>query len=48
LADGSGTEVADFHYDSFGNLLSSTGVEGDREALAGGDFRFQGQLFSNS
>ena len=43
LADGSGAEIADFRYDSFGNLRSSTGIEGDRELEAGGDFRFQGQ-----
>ena len=48
LADGSGAEVADFHYDSFGNLRSSTGVEGDREELAGGDFRFQGQWLESN
>ncbi len=47
LADVSGIEVADFRYDSFGNLRSSTGVEGDREELAGGDFRFQGQWLSS-
>ena len=48
LADGSGAEVADFRYDSFGNLRSSTGIEGDREALAGGDFRFQGQWLEST
>ena len=48
LADGSGAEVADFRYDSFGNLRSSTGVEGDREELAGGDFRFQGQWLEST
>ena len=48
LADGSGIEVADFRYDSFGNLRSSTGIEGDREELAGGDFRFQGQWLEST
>ena len=48
LADGLGVEVADFRYDSFGNLRSSTGVEGVREALAGGDFRFQGQWLEST
>lgn len=48
LADGSGVEVADFRYDSFGNLRSSTGIEGDREADAGGDFRFQGQWLEST
>ncbi|MEL7409690.1 MAG: RHS repeat-associated core domain-containing protein [Cyanobacteria bacterium J06558_2] len=48
LADGSGVEVADFRYDSFGNLRSSTGVEGDRELEAGGDFRFQGQWLEST
>jgi RHS repeat-associated protein len=40
LADGAGAEVADFRYDSFGNLRGSSGsiIDG-----AGGDFRFQGQ-----
>ena len=48
LITGSGAEVADFRYDSFGNLRSSTGVEGDREELAGGDFRFQGQWLEST
>ncbi|MEC5032982.1 MAG: RHS repeat-associated core domain-containing protein [Oscillatoria sp. PMC 1051.18] len=39
LADGEGQEVADFDYDSFGNLRSGDGVD---DAM-GGDFRFQGQ-----
>ena len=48
LADGSGIEVADFHYDSFGNLRSAIGVEADREVAAGGDFRFQGHWLESN
>jgi RHS repeat-associated protein len=40
LVDGSGQEVAEFRYDSFGNLRSgSSALPGN----LGGDFRFQGQ-----
>jgi RHS repeat-associated protein len=42
LADGTGAEVGDFRYDSFGNLRSASGAAAANGA-AGGDFRFQGQ-----
>ena len=45
LADGSGTEIAEFEYDSFGNLRNETA--GVPEAL-GGDFRFQSQWLESS
>jgi RHS repeat-associated protein len=42
LADGSGAEIADFHYDGFGNLRSTNG-SGTSDPSLGGDFRFHGQ-----
>nr|WP_281261728.1 RHS repeat-associated core domain-containing protein [Aphanothece hegewaldii] len=42
LANGTGTEVADFRYDSFGNLRVSSGIAA-HTGNAGGDFGFQGQ-----
>lgn len=42
LADGTGQEVGDFRYDSFGNLRNASGAAANVGAL-GGDFRFQGQ-----
>jgi len=41
LADGTGQEVGDFRYDSFGNLRSASGAA--NAGAMGGDFRFQGQ-----
>ncbi|NEQ95699.1 MAG: hypothetical protein F6K30_03040 [Cyanothece sp. SIO2G6] len=43
LANQSGQEVADFRYDSFGNIFSATGLEADLPVESSGDFRFQGQ-----
>jgi RHS repeat-associated protein len=40
LVDGNGQEVAEFQYDSFGNLRSGSGA---LPGNLGGDFRFQGQ-----
>ncbi|MBZ8182744.1 RHS repeat domain-containing protein [Oscillatoria salina] len=45
LADGSGVEVAEFDYDSFGNLRRSVGND---LGVTGGDFRFQGQWLESS
>lgn len=40
LADDSGVGVANFHYDSFGNLRSSSGPAQTPSAELGGDFRY--------
>jgi YD repeat-containing protein len=40
LVDGNGQEVAEFRYDSFGNLRAGSGA---LPGNLGGDFRFQGQ-----
>ncbi|MEL4897195.1 RHS repeat domain-containing protein [Crocosphaera sp. Alani8] len=45
LADGNGAEIAEFEYDSFGNLRNS---QGNDLGLTGGDFRFQGQWLESN
>ncbi|NET91152.1 MAG: RHS repeat-associated core domain-containing protein, partial [Kamptonema sp. SIO1D9] len=45
LVDGSGVEVAEFDYDSFGNLRRSVGND---LGVTGGDFRFQGQWLESN
>ncbi|NET91512.1 MAG: RHS repeat-associated core domain-containing protein, partial [Kamptonema sp. SIO1D9] len=45
LADGSGVEVAEFDYDSFGNFRRSVGND---LGVTGGDFRFQGQWLESN
>jgi RHS repeat-associated protein len=45
LADGNGAEIAEFEYDSFGNLRRS---QGNDLGLTGGDFRFQGQWLESN
>ncbi len=44
LADGTGSQVTGFEYDSFGNLRTPEGLP----AELGGDFRFQGQWWSSN
>ena len=43
LAGASGQGVAQFNYDSFGNLRNASGAAASLPGNAGGDFRFQGQ-----
>ncbi|MBE9118937.1 RHS repeat-associated core domain-containing protein [Lusitaniella coriacea LEGE 07157] len=44
LADGAGSQVTGFEYDSFGNLRTPEGLP----AEVGGDFRFQGQWLESN
>ncbi|NET91472.1 MAG: RHS repeat-associated core domain-containing protein [Kamptonema sp. SIO1D9] len=44
LVDGNGEKIADFSYDSFGNLQTS----GELPLHLGGDFRFQGQWLESN
>jgi RHS repeat-associated protein len=42
MADNTGTSVARYTYDAFGNVLTATGTAAAAPAGAGGDFRFHG------
>lgn len=43
LVDAAGNDVADFTYDGFGNLRSSSGPAADLSTALGGDYRFHGE-----
>lgn len=48
MADDNGASIANFHYDTFGNLRSASGSQQSPPITAGGDFRFHGNWLETS